>query len=410
VTAGCAAVVVLYGLGAVGPGAVFEAAADRWELLFGYDPGSPHSREMAPILSSLGTAFTLDAAAPALAGADIRGVATFSESLVDATARLAKSFGCLCNASETIVALTDKRRQREALAAAGVDSTRSVELDPRDPAAALRAVGGRGVLKPARGTGSRATRAVESVDALEAAVAGAAEPMVLEEQLDGAPHPGAEWLGDYVSVETVSSGGSHHVFCVTDKLPLETGFRETGFVVPSSLTADLRTEILELNARALTALGVREGVSQTEVKLTPDGPRIIEVNGRLGGYLHALLTRASDVNPVRLALSAAVGELAAADQATFDRFLSTIMILPPAEARQLVRTAPKEALLALPGVWAVEQHIAPGAPVDAATGTLSRVETVHVEAPTLDELAVRVRQAREHAYASTEFALAGPVA
>ena len=41
--------------------------------------------------------------------------------------------------------------------------------------------------------------------------------------------------------------------------------------------------MLDIASMAIKALGVRVGFLHTEIKLTPDGPRIIEVNGRLGG-------------------------------------------------------------------------------------------------------------------------------
>jgi biotin carboxylase len=399
-----ATVVVLYGLGAAGPGAIFEAAADRWRLVFGYDPRDGHSSEMAPILRSLAPTLEIDADEPAVDVEGARGVVTFSEPLVAAAGRLAASLGCLTNPPETLVALTDKRRQRPALAAAGVDDTRSVAVDRCDPAAAFRAVGGRAVVKPAIGAGSRATRPVESVDELVGVLRTSPEPMVLEERLEGAPHPGSSWLGDYVSVETLSSSGVHHPFCVTDKLPLDERFRETGFVLPSTLAGDARAEVLDLATGALSALGVRHGVTHTEIKLTPKGPRIIEVNGRLGGFLQKPLTRASDLDPVRLALAAAVGEPVAPRPASFDGFVGNVFVLPPLWARRLVRSARKEELAALPGVWAVEQNVPDGAALDPETGTLSRIQTIDLEAATLDELARVVALVRETADGAAVYA------
>ena len=50
-----------------------------------------------------------------------------------------------------------------------------------------------------------------------------------------------------------------------------------------------------------------DGVCHTELKLTPAGPRIIEVNGRLGGYVHDVLKRACGLNMIRLAAGVALG-------------------------------------------------------------------------------------------------------
>ena len=50
------------------------------------------------------------------------------------------------------------------------------------------------------------------------------------------------------------------------------------------------------------------GGSHTEVKLTPDGPRVIEVNGRLGGGIPEMLFQASGESIMRLSMRIALGE------------------------------------------------------------------------------------------------------
>jgi biotin carboxylase len=62
-------------------------------------------------------------------------------------------------------------------------------------------------------------------------------------------------------------------------------FEETGHILDSGdeLLAD--AELTVLLQRTHEALGFRTGWTHTEVKLTPGGPKIIEVNGRLGGDL-----------------------------------------------------------------------------------------------------------------------------
>ena len=46
-------------------------------------------------------------------------------------------------------------------------------------------------------------------------------------------------------------------------------------------------------ATGIEALGVSTGCLHTEVKFTPDGPEIIEVNGRVGGGVPEMLERAA---------------------------------------------------------------------------------------------------------------------
>ena len=59
---------------------------------------------------------------------------------------------------------------------------------------------------------------------------------------------------------------------------------------------------------AHTALGFADGVTHTELKLTPAGPELIEVNARLGGDLIPYLgLRASGVDPAAAAAAVACG-------------------------------------------------------------------------------------------------------
>ena len=66
--------------------------------------------------------------------------------------------------------------------------------------------------------------------------------------------------------------------------------------------------MLDLATAALRALGVRTGGFHTEIKLTPDGPRVIEVNGRLGGGVPEMLLQASGESLMRLSMRVALGE------------------------------------------------------------------------------------------------------
>ena len=65
---------------------------------------------------------------------------------------------------------------------------------------------------------------------------------------------------------------------------------------------------MELAERAARALGVDVGCLHTEIKLTIDGPRVIEVNGRLGGGIPEMLELASGVSLFNVAARVAVEE------------------------------------------------------------------------------------------------------
>ncbi|WP_173918671.1 ATP-grasp domain-containing protein [Halobacillus sp. Marseille-Q1614] len=66
----------------------------------------------------------------------------------------------------------------------------------------------------------------------------------------------------------------------TSDLPF---FVEISHTVPTSIQIDRVEEIVDVSAQAMKAIGIDNGPSHVEIKLTSTGPKIIEVNGRPGG-------------------------------------------------------------------------------------------------------------------------------
>ncbi|MEO6114776.1 MAG: hypothetical protein ABIP33_00165, partial [Pseudolysinimonas sp.] len=107
-------------------------------------------------------------------------------------------------------------------------------------------------------------------------------------------------------VEVVMADGRPVVLAVTGKLPLLPPFREPGQFWPSHLPAAEKAEVCEFVLRAVRALGIEVGALHVEVKLCPDGPHILELNGRLGGFIPELF-RPAGVDLIALAALAALG-------------------------------------------------------------------------------------------------------
>jgi biotin carboxylase len=115
--------------------------------------------------------------------------------------------------------------------------------------------------------------------------------------------------GPEFSVETISVRGTHHVIGVTRKLlgapPL---FVEAGHVHPEPASPDTDA-IARLVVDTLNVSGYQTGPAHTEVKLTPDGPRIVESQARLGGdKIPQLVGLSSGFDLVRSIFSALAGE------------------------------------------------------------------------------------------------------
>jgi hypothetical protein len=85
-----------------------------------------------------------------------------------------------------------------------------------------------------------------------------------------------------VSVESIVREGVIEHFMVTGRFPFAPPFRETGLFLPSDLGLAERDSVTSLATAAAAAMKVRHGFLHTEIKMTPAGPRIVQVNGRLG--------------------------------------------------------------------------------------------------------------------------------
>jgi len=78
---------------------------------------------------------------------------------------------------------------------------------------------------------------------------------------------------------------------VTGRFPLAPPFRETGSFLPSDLGPADQDAVVALAGAASEAMQVLNGLLHTEIKMTPEGPRIVEINGRVGGGISGMIAR-----------------------------------------------------------------------------------------------------------------------
>jgi hypothetical protein len=156
----------------------------------------------------------------------------------------------------------NKYAMRRALTAAGLSSVRCGFGRPPD---SLDSV----VCKPVGGSSSVGVlrRARPQFDAVPAGC-------YWEEYL-----PGPEF-----SVECVSRRGHHDLIGVTGKVTTGSPhYIEVGHLFPADVEPARCAVLASFAAEVLTALGVRDGASHTELKLVAGGPQVIEVHTRPGG-------------------------------------------------------------------------------------------------------------------------------
>ena len=256
------------------------------------------------------------------------------------------------------------------------------------------------VIKPRQGSGSRDTVRADTRREAEARLAvlrasGAYSDLIVEEWL-GELDTG-EAFADYVSVEAIACRGEVVPLAVTGKFPLVAPCRETGNFLPHHLASADAMAVEALAVQAGHALGVVSGALHIEVKLTASGPRVIEVNGRVGGggidALHALVYGRSLTG---IATSVALGEpleLSASPTPSpdttvpSDGFAYAYFLQAPMAARSLTRLGNLEAVQRLPGVESTMVNRTVGDRLDWRDGSQGYLVSVQGVAGSLGALA-----------------------
>ncbi|HST49288.1 ATP-grasp domain-containing protein [Jatrophihabitans sp.] len=337
-----------------------------------------------------------------LAGIEgLAGALTFSEKLLPALSQVTTRLGLPGHAAETIRLLTDKYAQRRALRDSGVDPVRCQLLD--SPAAldpAVEQVGFPAVLKPVRGRGSRNTylvadrgRLAELVHQLlvpaQPGQPPAEQALLLEEYLPGDPSCPQ---GDYVAVESVVCDGVVEHLAVTGKFPQLSGFREVGDFWPAGLAGPVSDRVERLVSGALGALGVRTGICHTEVKLTPAGPRIIEVNGRLGGEVSDLARAAYGLDVSTLAARIALGLPVSLPARELPAVVYTATAIAPLPAVRLRAVRGADRIRQQPGVFSYRRYREVGSTTRTAEAACT-LDVLTGQARSHAELTAAVREA-----------------
>ena len=258
---------------------------------------------------------TLDAAAMTAAARELAqrhrvdGVLCWDEVRMVPSSLLAAALGVPGGDPEAIANCRDKHRTRTVLAAAGVPQPQSVLVSSYEQASAVaERIGYPVVLKPRALGASFGVVGVSAPGELEWAFRHSREAFE-----DGVPYYEEGVLveqylsGEEISVDSVVVGGVlTPMFLARKDSGYPPYFEEVGHSVDADdpLLAD--AELLAMLAAAHRAVGLRNGITHTELRLTADGPRIIEINCRLGGdFIPYVGYLASGIDPGRHAVDAA---------------------------------------------------------------------------------------------------------
>jgi biotin carboxylase len=240
------------------------------------------------IVADLADPDAIAAAVSALAGERVEtGLLTWDETVLEATAQAAEKLGLPHMSARAAARCRDKFATRTLLEQAGLASVRHrlvnsaqeavesaesfgypVVVKPRALAGSL------GVVRAADGAAVR--RAFALAESSRFADLPTGHGVLVEEYLDGPE----------ISVDSVVFGGQVDCVHVAQKrLGFEPFFEEVGHLVTQWSHQPWAQPVRELVVQAHRALGVTHGVTHAEIRLTCEGPRLVELNGRLGGDL-----------------------------------------------------------------------------------------------------------------------------
>ena len=210
----------------------------------------------------------------------IDGICTIASDVAAPTvAYVAENMGLVGNSYEVAIRANNKYLMRRAFSALNIPCpayqkiTAFEQLNPCSLHFPL-------IVKPTDRSGSLGVAKVERIEELHAAVETALNcsfknESIVEEYIEGRE----------ISVEFISYQGIHYPLQITDKVT--TGaphFVELEHHQPADLTKKQYEEVYDLTKRALDALGVTNGASHSEYKITKVGEvYVMEIGARMGG-------------------------------------------------------------------------------------------------------------------------------
>ncbi|MGK5441581.1 ATP-grasp domain-containing protein [Micromonospora sp. URMC 105] len=213
-------------------------------------------------------------------------VLTGSELGVELADALSERMGLDTNGTKQSAARRDKFEMIEQVAAAGLPAPRQLLVTSAEQLRAWhQRIGGRIVVKPLRSAAGDGVAFCDTADQSEAAYRG----IVDRENIFSLPNLGAvaqEYLvGEEYIVNTVSREGRHHVTDIWGSGRLSVnGIRD--LLVESELVDPASRDhgpMVRYAFEVLDALGIRFGAAHLEIKVTPDGPCLVEMAARISG-------------------------------------------------------------------------------------------------------------------------------
>ena len=242
----------------------------------------------------------------------IDGIMTLATDMpMRSVAAVVKEMGLVGISEETALKATNKAEMRVALQKKGVPVPKFFRVQNKEEyIEVVKQFDVPFIVKPADSSGSRGIFKVNDINNKE---------LILDAYDYSCPfsHSGDIVVEEYmngpeVSVETLSTKGTCHVIQITDKQT--TGaphYFEIGHSQPTIHSDVIAKKIAEVAIAANHALGIKDGPSHTEIIVTEEGPKIVELGARLGGdnITTHLVPLSTGIDMVENCIKIALGEI-----------------------------------------------------------------------------------------------------
>lgn len=176
---------------------------------------------------------------------------------------------------------------------------------------AVKALRGSCIVKPADNAGSRGVVALDDSKLQSAEELRRIYEYSKDNSRNGTVMVEEFMTGPEVSVEAMTVEGETTILTITDKfITPPPYFVEIAHSEPSRLDQDIQERIKQIAKQAVAAIRLQNGPSHTEIKVTEEGPKIVELAARLGGdfITSKLVPLSTGVDMVGASVLLATGE------------------------------------------------------------------------------------------------------
>lgn len=264
----------------------------------------------------------------------VDAVITTSEAAILPVAKAAEALGLRSPKLAELQNAVFKDRSRGSLAAAGLRSPRfEVMTEPELLSGRPKAIGAPLVVKPTRGFGKQFSAVCKTEAEFSEFVAclrmarDQTDPMInlivnndyiLEEYVSGTLH----------SAEVIVHEGEVQFFATTTRYrSSHNDLLEMGYSMPSGLERSKSRELEAYVSEVFRCIGLRFGLYHVEVIYSPDGPQLVEINGRMmGGVGPQVYQALSGIDAFEVLLRLYLGEEIRVDQAAIKGAATVVLV------------------------------------------------------------------------------------